>query len=224
MSNPRTGPGVPHGRATWGGAQVSCRGHSYGSRGHSYGKGAPHVCHVRRVNGSHGDPAVPDPGHPRGGTRGAARPHHEHSLARPRARRRLLTGRAAGRDAGNFVTEIDGLDIHFIHVRSPHENALPVILTHGWPGSVIELLNIIDRLTNPTAHGGSAAEAFDVVIPSMPGYGYSGKPRDLGWGPVRTARAWDALMTRLGYTSNSHSNSQDVESQDLRDRSVSGRA
>jgi pimeloyl-ACP methyl ester carboxylesterase len=100
----------------------------------------------------------------------------------------------------NFVTEIDGLDIHFIHVRSPHENALPVVLTHGWPGSVIELLNIIDRLTNPTAHGGSAADAFDVVIPSMPGYGYSGKPRDLGWGPDRIAGAWDVLMKRLGYT------------------------
>jgi pimeloyl-ACP methyl ester carboxylesterase len=100
----------------------------------------------------------------------------------------------------NFVTEIDGLDIHFIHVRSPREDALPVIITHGWPGSVIELLNIIDPLTNPTAHGGSAADAFDVVIPSMPGYGYSGKPRDLGWGPVRIARAWDVLMKRLGYT------------------------
>jgi pimeloyl-ACP methyl ester carboxylesterase len=100
----------------------------------------------------------------------------------------------------NFVTEIDGLGIHFIHVRSPHENALPVIITHGWPGSVIELLNIIDPLTNPTAHGASAADAFDVVIPSIPGYGYSGKPRDLGWGPERVARAWDVLMKRLGYT------------------------
>jgi pimeloyl-ACP methyl ester carboxylesterase len=100
----------------------------------------------------------------------------------------------------NFVTEIDGLDIHFIHVRSQHENALPVIITHGWPGSVIELLNIIDRLTNPTAHGASAADAFDVVIPSMPGYGYSGKPRELGWGPARMAGAWDVLMKRLGYT------------------------
>jgi len=99
----------------------------------------------------------------------------------------------------NFVTEIDGLDIHFIHVRSPHENALPIILTHGWPGSVIELLSIIDPLTNPTAHGGTAADAFDVVIPSMPGYGFSGKPRDLGWGPARIAQAWDTLMKRLGY-------------------------
>jgi len=99
----------------------------------------------------------------------------------------------------NFVTEIDGLDIHFIHVRSPHENALPVIITHGWPGSVIELLNVIDPLTNPTAHGATAADAFDVVIPSMPGYGYSGKPRELGWGPDRIARAWDTLMKRLGY-------------------------
>jgi len=100
----------------------------------------------------------------------------------------------------HFVTEIDGLDIHFIHVRSGHENALPVIITHGWPGSVIELLNIIDPLTNPTAHGGSAADAFDVVIPSMPGYGYSGKPREAGWGPERMARAWAELMKRLGYT------------------------
>jgi pimeloyl-ACP methyl ester carboxylesterase len=100
----------------------------------------------------------------------------------------------------NFITEIDGLDIHFIHVRSSHENALPVIITHGWPGSVIELLNVIDPLTNPTAHGGSAADAFDVVIPSMPGYGFSGKPRDLGWDPDHMARAWDVLMHRLGYT------------------------
>ncbi|MGD0245946.1 MAG: epoxide hydrolase family protein [Streptosporangiaceae bacterium] len=99
----------------------------------------------------------------------------------------------------HFITEIDGLDVHFIHVRSPHANALPVILTHGWPGSVIEMLNVIDPLTNPTAHGASAADAFDVVIPSMPGYGYSAKPRDLGWGPVRIARAWDVLMKRLGY-------------------------
>ena len=99
----------------------------------------------------------------------------------------------------HFVTEIDGLDIHFIHVRSPHENALPVIITYGWPGSVIELLNIIDPLTNPTAHGATAADAFDVVIPSIPGYGFSGQPRDLGWGPVQVAQAWDILMKRLGY-------------------------
>jgi pimeloyl-ACP methyl ester carboxylesterase len=100
----------------------------------------------------------------------------------------------------HFMTEIDGLDIHFIHVRSPHETALPVIITHGWPGSVIELLKIIDPLTNPTDHGASASDAFDVVIPSMPGYGYSGKPRDTGWGPERMARAWAELMKRLGYT------------------------
>jgi len=100
----------------------------------------------------------------------------------------------------NFITEIDGLDIHFIHVRSPHRNALPVIITHGWPGSVIELLNVIDPLTNPSAHGGTEADAFDVVIPSIPGYGFSGKPRNLGWGPDRIARAWDTLMQRLGYT------------------------
>jgi pimeloyl-ACP methyl ester carboxylesterase len=100
----------------------------------------------------------------------------------------------------HFITEIDGLDIHFIHVRSGHENALPLIVTHGWPGSIIELLEIIDPLANPTTHGGSAADAFDVVIPSMPGYGFSGKPREPGWGPDRMARAWVELMKRLGYT------------------------
>jgi pimeloyl-ACP methyl ester carboxylesterase len=100
----------------------------------------------------------------------------------------------------HFMTEIDGLDIHFVHVRSEHENALPIIITHGWPGSVIELLAIIDPLTNPTAHGGSVADAFDVVIPSMPGYGYSGKPQQTGWGPDRIAQAWVELMRRLGYS------------------------
>jgi pimeloyl-ACP methyl ester carboxylesterase len=100
----------------------------------------------------------------------------------------------------HFMTEIDGLDIHFIHVRSRNENALPVIITHGWPSSIIELLKIIDPLTNPTAHGASASDAFDVVIPSMPGYGYSGKPRETGWGPDRMARAWVELIKRLGYT------------------------
>ena len=99
----------------------------------------------------------------------------------------------------NFVTEIDGLDIHFIHVRSRHENALPIILTHGWPGSVVELLNVIDPLANPTAHGGTAEDAFHVVVPSMPGYGYSDKPRETGWGPKRIAAAWTELMQRLGY-------------------------
>jgi len=100
----------------------------------------------------------------------------------------------------HFMTEIDGLDIHFIHVRSQHDNALPLIVTHGWPGSVIELLKIIDPLTNPTAHGGTASDAFHVVIPSMPGYGFSGKPQEPGWGPDRIARAWVELMKRLGYT------------------------
>jgi pimeloyl-ACP methyl ester carboxylesterase len=99
-----------------------------------------------------------------------------------------------------FITNIDGLDIHFIHVRSKHENALPLIVTHGWPGSIIEQLKIIDPLTNPTAHGGSASDAFDVVIPSMPGYGFSGKPTSTGWGPERMGRAWAELMKRLGYT------------------------
>ena len=99
-----------------------------------------------------------------------------------------------------FITEIDGLDIHFIHVRSKHENALPLIVTHGWPGSIIEQMKIIDPLTNPTAHGGSASDAFDVVIPSMPGYGYSGKPTTAGWDVDHIARAWVVLMKRLGYT------------------------
>src|SRR5687768_11184856 len=98
------------------------------------------------------------------------------------------------------MTNIDGLDIHFIHVRSNHENALPLIVNHGWPGSVIEQLKIIEPLTNPTEHGASASDAFDVVIPSMPGYGFSGKPTSTGWGPERMARAWAQLMKRLGYT------------------------
>lgn len=101
----------------------------------------------------------------------------------------------------NFITEIDGLDIHFIHVRSKHEHALPVLISHGWPGSIIEQLKLIEPLTNPTSHGGGAADAFHVVIPSMPGYGFSGKPTETGWGPERIARAWDVLVKRLGYTS-----------------------
>ncbi len=100
-----------------------------------------------------------------------------------------------------FVTNIDGVDIHFIHVRSRHRNALPIIVTHGWPGSIVEQLKIIDPLTNPTAHGGTDADAFDIVIPSLPGYGFSGKPTELGWEPARIARAWTELMKRLGYTS-----------------------
>ena len=98
-----------------------------------------------------------------------------------------------------FITEIDGLDIHFLHVRSQHDDALPLIVNHGWPGSIIEQLKIIDRLTNPTAHGGDVGDAFDVVVPSMPGYGFSGKPTSTGWGPERMGRAWAALMGRLGY-------------------------
>lgn len=100
----------------------------------------------------------------------------------------------------NFITEIDGLDIHFIHVRSQHEDALPLIVTHGWPGSIIEQLKLIDPLTNPTAHGGSASDAFHLVIPSMAGYGFSGKPTETGWDTGRMARAWTVLMERLGYT------------------------
>ena len=99
-----------------------------------------------------------------------------------------------------FVTKIDGLDIHFIHVRSKHKNALPLVVNHGWPGSVIEQLKIIGPLTDPTAYGGRAEDAFDIVIPSMPGYGFSGKPTSTGWGPERMGRAWDVLMKRLGYT------------------------
>jgi len=99
-----------------------------------------------------------------------------------------------------FVTNIDGVDIHFIHVRSKEKNALPIIITHGWPGSIIEQLKIIDPLTNPTAHGGTASDAFDVVIPSLPGYGFSGKPTAVGWDPQHIARAWAVLMQRLGYT------------------------
>jgi pimeloyl-ACP methyl ester carboxylesterase len=99
-----------------------------------------------------------------------------------------------------FITEIDGLDIHFIHVRSQHEDALPLVVNHGWPGSILEQLKIIDRLSDPTAHGASAADAFDVVVPSMPGHGFSGKPTSTGWGPERMGRAWDVLMKRLGYT------------------------
>ncbi len=100
----------------------------------------------------------------------------------------------------NFMTEIDGLDIHFMHVRSPHEDALPLIVTHGWPGSIIEQLKIIEPLTNPTAHGASASDAFHLVIPSLPGHGFSAKPTATGWDPVRIARAWVELMKRLGYT------------------------
>ena len=99
-----------------------------------------------------------------------------------------------------FVTEIDGLDIHFIHVRSPHEDGLPLIVTHGWPGSIIEQSKIIEPLTNPTAHGASASDAFHLVIPSLPGHGFSGKPTTTGWDPIRIGRAWVVLMKRLGYT------------------------
>jgi pimeloyl-ACP methyl ester carboxylesterase len=99
-----------------------------------------------------------------------------------------------------FTTEIDGENIHFIHVKSPHENALPLIMTHGWPGSVIELLDTVGPLTDPTAHGGVAEDAFDLVLPSLPGYGFSGEPTELGWDAGRTARAWAELMHRLGYT------------------------
>ena len=109
-------------------------------------------------------------------------------------------GEAKLKAVPHFVTEIDGLDIHFIHVRSKHENALPMIVTHGWPGSIIEQMKIIEPLTNPTAHGGTEADAFHLVIPSLPGYGFSGKPTKPGWNPVSIAKAWATLMQRLGYT------------------------
>jgi pimeloyl-ACP methyl ester carboxylesterase len=111
-------------------------------------------------------------------------------------------GRVAARlnELPQFTTEIDGVEIHFIHVRSEHEDALPLIMTHGWPGSVIELLDSIGPLTDPTSHGGSAEDAFHVVLPSIPGYGFSGEPKELGWGPARVAQAWAQLMPRLGYT------------------------
>src|ERR671920_317073 len=99
-----------------------------------------------------------------------------------------------------FVTEIDGVDIHFIHVRSKHEDALPLIMTHGWPGSVVELLETVGPLTDPTAYGGTADDAFHLVLPSLPGYGFSGEPRETGWNSARIARAWAKLMDRLGYT------------------------
>ncbi|HEX8347787.1 MAG TPA: epoxide hydrolase, partial [Actinoplanes sp.] len=99
-----------------------------------------------------------------------------------------------------FKTEIDGVDIHFIHVRSRHRNALPLIMTHGWPGSIVELLDTVGPLTNPTAHGGTVADAFHLVLPSIPGYGFSGEPTELGWDTTRTARAWTELMRRLGYS------------------------
>jgi pimeloyl-ACP methyl ester carboxylesterase len=99
-----------------------------------------------------------------------------------------------------FTTDIDGLTIHFIHVRSPHEDALPLVMTHGWPGSVIELLETVGPLTDPTAHGGRAEDAFHLVLPSIPGYGFSGEPKEVGWGPIRIGRAWEVLMQRLGYS------------------------
>ena len=99
-----------------------------------------------------------------------------------------------------FKTEIDGVDIHFVHVRSPHRDALPLVMTHGWPGSIVELLETVGPLTDPTAHGGTAADAFHLVLPSIPGYGFSGKPDERGWDTTRTARAWAELMRRLGYT------------------------
>ena len=133
---------------------------------------------------------------------------HRKACSSRRCRRWRATGRQITTGEGarqaealpQFITEIDGLDIHFIHVRSKHDSALPLIVTHGWPGSIIEQMKIIDPLTNPTAHGASASDAFHLVIPSMPGYGYSGKPATTGWDAPHIARAWVVLMKRLGYT------------------------
>ncbi len=160
--------------------------------------------------------------HSQGGPRRAAPPHRRVSLALQGARHGSVAGRAAGDDSElarywendydwrkaeaklnelpQFTTEIDGVDIHFIHVESPHENALPLIMTHGWPGSVMELLETVGPLTDPTAHGGSAEDAFHLVLPSLPGYGFSGEPTELGWNVGRIAQAWAELMHRLGYT------------------------
>ena len=147
--------------------------------------------------------------------------HHRHTVARTRTGDGRLAGRPVGDGSGTctllvhpvrlrtcetklnalpqFITEIDGLDIHFIHVRSRHDDALPLIVTHGWPGSIVEQLKIIDPLTNPTAHGASGSDAFHLVIPSIPGYGFSGKPTTAGWHPGHVAHAWVELMKRLGY-------------------------
>jgi pimeloyl-ACP methyl ester carboxylesterase len=171
----------------------------------------------RRCHRGHLDPALPRR-HSRESPGRSPKSPSDDPPARAGDRQRQFAGRAArnGSEAWaneydwrkieaklnsypNFITEIDGLDIHFIHVRSKHENALPLIVTHGWPGSIIEQLKIIDPLVNPTAHGGSASDAFHVVIPSMPGYGFSGKPTSTGWDTVRIARAWTELMKRLGY-------------------------
>ena len=174
------------------------------------------------ADGRHHDPAVHDR-HPPGGPRGPACAHRGDALAREGDRRGPLAGRAAGRRCRRspatgrteydwrkcearlnavpqFITEIDGLDIHFVHVRSKHEDALPLVVCHGWPGSFIEQMKIVDLLTDPTAHGGSASDAFHVVIPNMPGYGFSGKPTETGWDPIHIGNAWVELMKRLGYT------------------------
>ena len=181
----------------------------------------PHGCLDRKARGRHSDPSVHDRD-PRGrismtcvrASRPRAGPKRRPSkiCRRARASRRCRHSRAIGRPSttgasarrelkslAHFITEIDGLDIHFIHVRSEHEDALPLLVCHGWPGSIIEQLKIIDPLTNPTANGASAADAFHLVIPSMPGYGFSGKPTETGWDTVRMARAYTELMRRLGY-------------------------
>jgi pimeloyl-ACP methyl ester carboxylesterase len=184
-------------------------------------KGNAHVCRDRKATGCCSDPAVHHRD-PRGGARGASCAHRGHAwpekepVADQSQGVQLETIQALARywateydwrkveaklnALPQFITTIDGVDIHFIHVRSKHENALPLIVTHGWPGSIIEQLKIVDPLTNPTAHGASASDAFHLVIPSLPGYGFSGKPTTTGWGPERIARAWVALMKRLEYT------------------------
>jgi len=189
--------------------------------GASQAKGTLDVCHDRKPNGHRGGPAVHGPGHPEAElealrARVAATRWPDQELVADHSQGPKLTVmqelarfwaseydwrrcEAKLNALPHFLTEIDGLDVHFIHVRSAHENALPIIITHGWPGSVIELLAVIDPLTNPTAHGASAADAFDVVIPSMPGYGYSGKPRETGWGPGAHRPGLDRAGHRGGW-------------------------
>jgi pimeloyl-ACP methyl ester carboxylesterase len=186
--------------------------------GHSATRGGRHEQHRRD---RHRDPALPHRDS-RGADRRPAPAHRGDALAQQGARRRSGAGvqlatvhelarywatdydwrkaEAKLNALPQFTTEIDGVEIHLIHVRSPHENALPLIMTHGWPGSVIELLEAVGPLTDPTAHGGRDEDAFHLVLPSLPGYGFSGEPRDIGWNPGRVAQAWAELMHRLGYT------------------------
>ena len=195
-----------------------CRGDDRASRRHRT-QGGEHVCQEPSINGRN-EPAVHDrdPEADLEDLRAriaATRWPERETVEDPSQGVQLATIQALARywhdeydwrrcekrlnDFPQFITEIDGLDIHFVHVRSKHEDALPVIVTHGWPGSFVEQMKIVDLLTDPTAHGASASDAFHVVIPNMPGYGFSGKPTTTGWGPIRIGEAWVELMKRLGY-------------------------